>query len=93
MRISISIEDFEAISFAIDQIESALESSDNLEWSAALVKHRKSLHSVCEKFKKERAKANELNMARQYVRSRNHWMPQVKVDKIARDIIKKGKQI
>lgn len=88
MRISISQKEFEAISFAIDQIESALESSDDVEWNDIAIKHQKSLYAICEKFKTERIKANELNLARQYVRSRSPWRPQAEIDKIARAVIK-----
>ena len=41
MRLSINDKEFEAISFAIDQIESALESSEDLEWNELALKQQK----------------------------------------------------
>lgn len=87
MRISINDKEFEAISFAIDQIESALESSE--EWNKLARESQESLYSICEKYKSERVKTNELNEARRYVRARNPWRPQTIIDKLARAIVKK----
>lgn len=89
MRISINDKEFEAISFAIDQIESALESSEDLEWNKLARESQESLYSICEKYKSERVKVNELNEARRYVRARNPWRPQAIIDKLARAIVKK----
>lgn len=89
MRISINNKEFDAISFAIDQIESALESSEDLEWNKLAHECQQSLYSICEKYKKKRANANELNEARRYVRARNPWRPQAIIDKLARTIVKR----
>jgi hypothetical protein len=93
MRISINDKEFEAISFAIDQIESAFESSDDLEWNKLASQHQKSLYAICKKFKKERAKVDELNDARRYVRSRSPWRPQAEIDKLARAVVKKKNEL
>jgi hypothetical protein len=93
MRLSINDKEFEAISFAIDQIESALESSEDLEWNELALKHQKSLYTICEKFKTERTRAEELNEARRYVRSRSPWRPQAEIDKLARTVVKKKNEL
>ena len=84
MRLSINDKEFEAISFAIDQIESALESSEDLEWNELALKHQKSLYTICEKFKNE---------ARRYVRTRSPWRPQAEIDKLARAVVKKKNEL
>lgn len=93
MRLSINDKEFEAISFAIDQIESALESSEDLEWNELALKYQKSLYTICEKFKTERTRAEELNEARRYVRSRSPWRPQAEIDKLARAVVKKKNEL
>ena len=89
MRLSLSYKDYEAISFAIDQIESSLESSENIEWNKEANDNMKRLYGICERFQHEKLKSDELNEARRYIRSRNTFLPQSKVDKMAREVIKR----
>ena len=93
MNISVTDKEFEAISFAIDQIESSMESSENEDWNDLANENMNLLYSVCRKFKEARMKANELNEARRIVRSKNSWLPQSKVDKLARQILRRAKDI
>ena len=93
MRISISYKDFEAICFAIDQIESALESSENEEWNILANEQLAHLYSINKKFKDEQAKSQDLNEARRYVRARHHCQPQKYIDKMARALIKKRNEL
>lgn len=89
MRLSLSYKDYEAISFAIDQIESSLESSENIEWNKEANDNMKRLYDICKRFQDEKLKSDELNEARRYVRSRSPWRPQAEIDKIAREVIKR----
>lgn len=89
MRLSLSYKDYEAISFAIDQIESSLESSENIEWNKEANDNMKRLYGICKRFQNEKLKSDELNEARRYIRSRNTFLPQSKVDKMAREVIKR----
>lgn len=89
MRLSLSYKDYEAISFAIDQIESSLESSENIEWNKEAKDNMKRLYYICERFQDEKLKSDELNEARRYVRSRSPWRPKAEIDKIAREVIKR----
>lgn len=89
MRLSLSYKDYEAISFAIDQIESSLESSENIEWNKEANDNMKRLYDICKRFQNEKMKSDELNEARRYIRSRNTFLPQSKVDKMAREVIKR----
>lgn len=91
MNISITNKEFEAISFAICQVESALESSENEEWSSEAIKCINLLYEVCNKFKRSKAKADELNKARRFVRSRNHDLSPCDLNKMARAVLKKSK--
>lgn len=89
MRISITEKEYNAINFGLDQIRDALEAASDEEYITSAKEAMDYLYNVIDKYRTARVKANELNDARSYVRSRNGWMPQAKVDKIARKLIKK----
>ncbi len=93
MKVTITQKEFEAICFAVDQIEYDLESATaDREWVGLAKIALNQLGSLCNKFKDARWKANELNEARQYVRSKNKWMPSAQVDKIARAVIARTRE-
>lgn len=56
MNISITKEEFDAIYFALDQVETDLVSSEDEEFSMAAKKSIKALYRFCEKYKKARFK-------------------------------------
>lgn len=93
MNISITKNEFDAILFAIDQIESALESSENEDWNEEASQFIKLLYSVCNKFKCSKSKADELNEAKRFVRSQNHYLHPRDLDKMARVVLKKSKEL
>lgn len=93
MNISITKNEFDAILFAIDQIESALESSENEGWSEEAYQCVKSLYGVCNKFKRSKSKCEEFNEAKRYVRSKNPYLNQRELDKMARAVMKKAKEL
>lgn len=92
MNISVTDKEFEAISFAIDQIESSIESSENEDWNDLANENMNLLYSVCRKFKEARMKANELNEAKRFLRSQNHYLHPRELDKVARAVLKKSKE-
>lgn len=89
MRISINYKDFNAISFAIDQIESEMESSLDDEWNELAQDSLRCLYAICNKYKAERAKANEYNRIRNYIRSKNPQYSTRDIDKFTRLLIRK----
>ena len=93
MNVSITREEFQAISFAIGQIESALETSENMEYNKEADQSIKCLQNILNKYRTSRTKADELNESRRFVRSRNPWMSQVELDKMARAVLRKSKEL
>lgn len=92
MKITITEKEFDAINFALEQVLEALEGSCDEDFKQSADKAIDELYSVVKKYQSARIKANDLNEARRYIRSRNYWMPQSKVDKMARLMIKKRKE-
>lgn len=92
MRVKIDQKDYEALHFAMEQVESALEGSENIEWNKNAKKALKRLYDISERYWLERAKAHELNEARSLVRRINRWMPPKDVDKLARRYLKDKKK-
>lgn len=92
MQISITQKEFNAISFGLDQIRDALESASDEEYIDSAKDAINCLYDVLDKYKKARVKANELNQCRSYIRSKNRWMPQTELDKMARVLLKKTKE-
>lgn len=89
MRISINYKDFNAICFAIDQIEIELEASTDDEWNELAQTSLRCLYGICEKYKAERAKANEFNRVRNYIRSANPECSTRHIGKLTRLLIRK----
>lgn len=92
MNISITKNEFDAILFAIGQIESALESSENEGWNEEACQCIKSLYGVCNKFKCSQSKADELNEVKRFLRSQNYNILPRDLDKMARAVLKKSKE-
>lgn len=89
MRLSISAKDYDAINFAIDQIEIELEASTDDEWNELAQDSLRCLYAICNKYKAERAKANEYNRIRNYIRSKNPQYSTRDIDKLTRLLIRK----
>lgn len=89
MRLTINAKEYDAINFAIDQIETELESADDDEWYELAQDSLRCLYAICNKYKAERAKANEYNRIRNYIRSKNPQYSTRDIDKFTRLLIRK----
>ena len=89
MRLTINAKEYDAINFAIDQIEAELESADDDEWCELAQTSLRCLYGICKKYKAERAKANEFNRVRNYIRSANPECSTRHIDKLTRLLIRK----
>lgn len=87
MNVTITIDEFDAICFAVNQIETEIESADD-DFAHDASVHLDNLYNVCAKYKAARSKNEELNMARRYVRTQKPNAPKSEVEKLARMTIK-----
>lgn len=92
MQISITEKEVNAIDFGLEQIRDALEGSSSEEYRQDAEEAMRSLGDILRKCHLAREKANELNEAKRYIRSRNGYMSPTKLDKMARLLIKKSKE-
>lgn len=92
MRVSITKKEFEAILFGLDQISDALESASDEEYIKSANEAIDCLYNISDKYKIAQLKAKELNECRSYVRAQNAGMPQAKIDRLARGLLKKIKE-
>lgn len=93
MQISITEDEIKAIDFGLEQIREALEgSSSDEDYKKCADEAINKLESISRKYHLARGKANELNEAKRYIRSRNGYMPPTKLDKMARLLVKKVKE-
>lgn len=91
MQISITDKEVEAIDFGMEQIREALEGSTNDDYKQLADEAINRLNNILRKCHLAREKANDLNDAKRYIRSKNGWMPPAKLDKMARLLIKRSK--
>ena len=91
MQISITEKEVNAIDFGFEQIRDALEGSSSEEYKQNAEEAMRSLGNILRKCHLAREKANDLNDAKRYIRSKNGWMPPTKLDKMARLLINKTK--
>lgn len=92
MQISITEKEANAIDFGLEQVREALEGSFNDDYKQLANEAIDGLNNILRKYHLAREKANDLNKAKRYIRSRNGWMPSAKLDKMARLLIKKVKK-
>lgn len=92
MQISITEDEIKAIDFGLEQIREALEGSSSDDYQKCADEAINKLESITRKYHLAREKANELNEAKRYIRSRNGYMPPAKLDKMARLLVKKTKE-
>jgi hypothetical protein len=86
MRITITSEELDAVSFAIDQIETLIEASDD-EYADDASKILHSLYGIMKKYKSAKAKCDDLNDIKKYIRSQDGRLPKKDIEKLARKII------
>ena len=89
MQISITEKEVDAIDFGIEQIREALEGSTNDDYKQLADEAIDRLNNILRKYHLAREKANYLNDAKRYIRSKNGWIPPAKLDKMARLLLKK----
>lgn len=92
MQISITEDEIKAIDFGMEQIREALEGSTNDDYIQLADEGIDRLNNILRKYYLAKEKANELNQAKRYIRSRNGYMPPAKLDKMARLLVKKTKE-
>lgn len=92
MQISITEKEVNAINFGLEQIREALEGAFSEEYIQDAKEAIIELGDVLRKYHLAREKANKLNMAKRYIRSKSGYMPPTKLDKMARLLIKKQKR-
>lgn len=90
MQISITEKEVNAIDFGLEQIREALEGSTNDDYKQLADEAIDRLNNILRKCHLAREKANDLNKAKRYIRSRNGWIPPAKLDKMARLLLKKA---
>lgn len=91
MQISITEKEVDAIDFGLEQIREALEGSTNDDYKQLADEAIDRLNNILRKYHLAREKANELNDAKRYIRSKNGWIPPAKLDKMARLLVKRSK--
>lgn len=92
MQISITEKEVNAIDFGLEQIRDALEGCSSEEYKQDAEEAMRSLDNILRKYQLAREKANDLNKAKRYIRSKNGWLPPGILDKQARLLIKKIKE-
>ena len=90
MQISITEKEVNAIDIGLEQIREALEGSTNDDYKQLADEAIDRLNNILRKCHLAREKANDLNKAKRYIRSRNGWIPPAKLDKMARLLLKKA---
>ncbi|MCR8892420.1 hypothetical protein [Bacteroides sp. ET336] len=90
MQVSITEKEVEAIDFGLEQIRDALEGSSSEEYRQDAEEAMRSLSNILRKYHLAKEKANDLNKAKRYIRSKSGWMPPAKLDKMARLLLKKA---
>ena len=93
MTITITEKEYDAISFAINQVETALEGASDENYIEDANTQLELLYRVMKKYKKARHKANEFQYVRAEVarRNRNRGMRPRDIDALTRKLIKKMK--
>lgn len=87
MRITVNEKEFDAISFAIGQIETEIESAEDETFIEDANNSLKHLYSIMEKCKKEREKAYYFKAVRAEVRKLNRGKRPQDIDKLTRRLM------
>lgn len=91
MTITINEKEYDAISFAICQVENELESATDEEYVEEAKAYISALYDIMDKYKKAWEKAKYFQMVRAEVSKRNRHLRPRDIDKITRQIIKQNK--
>lgn len=91
MTITITQVEYEAISFAINQIESEVEAASNKAFIKDANNAQSALYNIMEKYKKARYKASEFQEVRAIVaeRNRERCLRPRDIDALARKVLRK----
>lgn len=94
MTITITEKEYNAIHFAINQIECEIEAGSDESFLENANEELRGLYSVVEKYKKARIKANEFQQVRAYVseKNRNRHLLARDIDRMARKVLRKIKE-
>lgn len=89
MTITVNEKEYEALNFAMEQVETEMESATNEDFLNIANTHIKALYDLIDKYKKAREKANLFQMARAEVSKRNRHLRPRDIDRLTRQVIKK----
>ena len=92
MNISITEKEVNAIDFSMEQVRESLEGATSEEYIHDAREAIIMLNNILRKYHCAREKANDLNKAKKFIRSRNGWIPPTKLDRMARLLIKRSKE-
>lgn len=94
MTITITEEEYNAISFAITQIETEIEGANDETFINDASNSQSALYRIMEKYKKARYKAREFQEVRAVVseKNRGHCLRARDIDAMARKLLRKIKQ-
>ena len=91
MTITLTEKEYDAISFAICQVETELEAATDEEYLAEAKTYVSALYDIMEKYKKAYQKAKYFQMVRAEVSKRNRNLRPRDIDKLTRQVIKRSK--
>lgn len=94
MTITITEKEYDAIAFALTQVETEVEAASDEKFIADAEESCNSLYNIMEKYKKARYKAREFQYVRAFVAERNRGrclMPR-DIDKMARSLLRQLKK-
>ena len=94
MTITISEKEYEAISFAVSQIESEVEGASDEGYLEDACRHQSALYRIMDKYKKARHKAKEFQYVRAVVAEKNRGkcLRPRDIDAMARKLFRKMKK-
>lgn len=93
MTITISEKEYDAISFAVNQIETEIEGASDEGYLEDACRHQSALYRIMDKYKKARRKAMEFQMARAVVaeKNRGRCLRSRDIDAMTRKVLRKMK--
>lgn len=94
MTITITEKEYDAVSFAINQIQSEVEGANDEIFLDDAYRHQSALYSIMEKYKKARYKAREFQAVRAEVsrRNRNRGLRPRDIDVLTRRLLRQLKK-
>ncbi len=94
MTITISEKEYDAICFAVSQIEAAIEGAEDEDYLDDACIHQSALYRIMDKYKKARSKAREYQYVRAVVaiQNRGKCLRPRDIDTMARKLLRKMKE-